>query len=112
MGLLWEVLATFTCYIACKEIKSLKQRAINYEMQCVQSDPQWFDNETECVDSDPQWFDNETQCVDDKTQRVEILTQCIDNEMQCIYNALTTSCNTFSRDNAFAMTFLMPSFRK
>ena len=32
--------------------------------------------------------------------------------LQCIYNALTTSCNTFSRHNVFALSFLMPDFHK
>ena len=35
----------------------------NYETQCVDSDPQWFENATQLtryVESDPQQFDNET----------------------------------------------------
>jgi len=40
------------------------------------------------------------------------VTQCIDNEIQRIYNALTTSCNTFSGHNAFALNFLVAGFCK
>ena len=69
-------------------------------------------NTTQCVESDPQRVDNETQRIDNEAQQVEIVTQCIDNEIQRIYNALTTSCNAFSRHNAFALTFLMPGFCK
>ena len=67
---------------------------------------------TICVESDPQRVDSETQRIDNEVQQVEIVTQCVDNEIQRIYNALTTSCNAFLRHDAFALTFLMPGFRK
>ena len=81
--------------------------------QCVQSaELDGLRTKTQCVDNDPQRFDNETKCIDNEAQRIKIVTQCVDNEMQRIYNALTTSCNAFSGHNAFALTFLMAGFRK
>ena len=80
--------------------------------QCDDSDPQQFDNATQCAESYTQRFDNEKQRIDNEAQRIEIVSQCVDNELQRIYNALTTGCNAFSRHNAFALTFLMPGFRK
>ena len=80
--------------------------------QCVDNEIKNVKLTIQRIANETQRTDNEAQRIDNETQRIQIISQCVVNEMQCIDNALRTRCKAFSTENAFALAFLLPGFRK